>query len=171
MDRDLVAVAQHGDRDAYVDLIRSRADRLFALGLCHVLVNEKLYDTKFLKKDTNAPYLVGPDGYFVRNAQGKVYVWDAAEDKAKLHSELKRRLTAQFLQREFEKAMDKMTSEDSQPSNGKPEDSKAAKEAFLRAQLLALDTNQDGELSADEAAPGIEYTLPFMKRFGEIGFD
>ncbi|OGA50110.1 MAG: molybdopterin oxidoreductase, molybdopterin binding subunit [Betaproteobacteria bacterium RIFCSPLOWO2_12_FULL_63_13] len=64
--------------------IRPATDRLFALGLCHVLVNEKLYDTKFLKRDTNAPYLVGPDGYFVRNAEGEVYVWDTVEGKAKL---------------------------------------------------------------------------------------
>ena len=64
--------------------IRPATDRLFALGLCHVLVNERLYDTKFLKKDTNAPYLVGPNGYFVRNGEGKVYVWDAVESKAKL---------------------------------------------------------------------------------------
>ncbi len=64
--------------------IKPATDRHFALGLCHVLVSEKLYDEKFLKKDTNAPYLVGPDGYFVRNSDGKVYVWDAGDDCAKL---------------------------------------------------------------------------------------
>ena len=64
--------------------IRPATDRLFALGLCHVLVAESLYDVKFLKRDTNAPYLVGPDGYFVRNAEGKVYVWDSAVNSAKL---------------------------------------------------------------------------------------
>lgn len=31
VDRDLVAAAQRGDREAYVDLIRSRSDRLFAV--------------------------------------------------------------------------------------------------------------------------------------------
>ncbi len=31
MDRDLVEAAQRGDREAYVDLIRARGDRLFAL--------------------------------------------------------------------------------------------------------------------------------------------
>ena len=31
MDRDLVEAARHGDREAYADLIRARADRLFAL--------------------------------------------------------------------------------------------------------------------------------------------
>ena len=31
MDRDLVEAAQNGDREAYVDLIRARSDRLFAV--------------------------------------------------------------------------------------------------------------------------------------------
>ncbi|MFZ3286433.1 MAG: molybdopterin-dependent oxidoreductase [Telluria sp.] len=64
--------------------IRPATDRQFALGLCHVLVYESLYDVKFLKNDTNAPYLVGPDGYFVRNAEGKTYVWDVVAGQARL---------------------------------------------------------------------------------------
>ena len=64
--------------------IRPATDRHFALGLCHVMVEEGLCDYKFLRKDTNAPYLVGDDGYFVRDADGKIYVWDSVEDKAKL---------------------------------------------------------------------------------------
>ena len=64
--------------------IRPVTDRQFALGLCHVLVNEKLYDEAFLKKDTNAVYLVGEDGYFVRSKEGnKPYVWDPVENRAK----------------------------------------------------------------------------------------
>ena len=31
MDRDLVEAAQHGDQEAYVDLVRARADHLFAI--------------------------------------------------------------------------------------------------------------------------------------------
>ena len=31
MDRDLVEAARNGDREAYVDLIRVRTDRLFAI--------------------------------------------------------------------------------------------------------------------------------------------
>jgi len=57
--------------------VRSAASTSSSPGLCQVMVAEKLYDVQFLKKDTNAPYLVGPDGYFVRNADGQVYVWDA----------------------------------------------------------------------------------------------
>lgn len=64
--------------------IRPATDRQFALGLCHVVVHEGLYDRKFLKLETNAPYLVGSDGYFVRNREGTIYVWDGAEGKAKL---------------------------------------------------------------------------------------
>jgi anaerobic selenocysteine-containing dehydrogenase len=64
--------------------IRPATDRQFALGVCHVLVNEGLYDDEFLKKDTNAVYLVGPDGYFVRSKEGnKPYVWDPVDEKAK----------------------------------------------------------------------------------------
>ncbi len=63
--------------------IRPATDRFFALGISHVLVAEKLYDEKFLKKDTNAPYLVAEDGYFLRDRDAQVQVWDAAENRAK----------------------------------------------------------------------------------------
>jgi len=64
--------------------IRPATDRHFALGLCHVMVKEELCDYRFLRKDTNAPYLVGSDGYFMRNAEDKIYVWDSADSSAKL---------------------------------------------------------------------------------------
>ena len=64
--------------------IRPATDRQFALSMCHVMVDEGWYDHKMLRKDTNAPYLVGDDGYFIRNAEGKIYVWDAADNRAKL---------------------------------------------------------------------------------------
>jgi anaerobic selenocysteine-containing dehydrogenase len=64
--------------------IRPATDRHFALGLCYVLIHEKLYDDAFLKKDTNAVYLVGQDGFFVRNEEGNIYVWDSVDNKAKL---------------------------------------------------------------------------------------
>lgn len=64
--------------------IRPATDRHFALGLCHVMVEEGLCDYKFLRKDTNAPYLVGEDGYFIRDAEDKIYVWDSVENQAKL---------------------------------------------------------------------------------------
>lgn len=67
--------------------IRPATDRHFALGLCYVMISENLYDAKFLKKDTNAVYLVGPDGFFVRNKDKKPYVWDSVENKAKSYDD------------------------------------------------------------------------------------
>ncbi|MGI9344555.1 MAG: molybdopterin-dependent oxidoreductase [Gammaproteobacteria bacterium] len=63
--------------------IRPATDRQFAMSLCHVFVNEGWVDYKFLRRDTNAPYLVGEDGYFVRNADDKVLVWDTVAQAAK----------------------------------------------------------------------------------------
>ncbi len=64
--------------------IRPATDRQFALGLCQVLIEENLFDIKSIKKDTNAVYLVGPDGLFVRNKEGQVHVWDPEDNKAKV---------------------------------------------------------------------------------------
>lgn len=63
--------------------IRPATDRHFALGLCHVMIYENLFDAKFLKRDTNAVYLVGPDGLFKRDENGKPMVWDSVAEKAK----------------------------------------------------------------------------------------
>ncbi len=58
--------------------IRPATDRHFAMSMSHVLVYEGLYDAAFLRRDTNAPYLVGPDQFFVRDANRQIYVWDQA---------------------------------------------------------------------------------------------
>nr|MDJ0928808.1 molybdopterin-dependent oxidoreductase [Gammaproteobacteria bacterium] len=42
--------------------IKPATDRQFALSLAYVLVNEDMVDHHFLRKDTNAVYLVGEDG-------------------------------------------------------------------------------------------------------------
>lgn len=63
--------------------IRPATDRHFAMSLSHVLVYEGLCDYAFLRKDTNAPYLVGPDQLFVRDAGGQIQVWDTADGRAK----------------------------------------------------------------------------------------
>lgn len=69
--------------------IRPGTDAALALGMIHVLVNElDLYDASFLKKYTNAPYLVGPDGYYVRGPQsGKPLVWDSQANVARAHDD------------------------------------------------------------------------------------
>ncbi len=44
------------------------------------------YDAPYLKEMTNSPYLVGPDGYWLRDKEtGKVLVWDAIDRKAKTY--------------------------------------------------------------------------------------
>ncbi|MBS0614054.1 MAG: molybdopterin-dependent oxidoreductase, partial [Proteobacteria bacterium] len=63
--------------------IRPATDRHFAMSMSHVLVYEGLCDYVFLRKDTNAPYLVGPDQLFVRDAEGQILVWDGAAGCAK----------------------------------------------------------------------------------------
>ena len=52
-------------------------DRAFVLGMAHVLVHElNHFDRQFLRDQTNAPYLVKEDGYYLRDAEGKAQVWD-----------------------------------------------------------------------------------------------
>ena len=48
---------------------------------------------------------------------------------------------------------------------------KADRLAFLRAMIGVLDKNQDGKLNDDEVNPAVEMALPFMRGFGQIGFD
>lgn len=68
--------------------IRPGTDTAFLLGLIHVILHElKKYDAIFLKEMTNSPYLVGPDGNFVRDANGKVLMWDTVDQKAKAHDD------------------------------------------------------------------------------------
>lgn len=61
-------------------------DRAFVLGMVHVLLHElNIYDAEFLKIHTNGPYLIGPDGYFVRDPESqKPFVWDAVAGAAKV---------------------------------------------------------------------------------------
>ncbi|MBI5118286.1 molybdopterin-dependent oxidoreductase [Candidatus Poribacteria bacterium] len=60
-------------------------DGALALGMVNVLLNELgLYDAEFLKRKTNAPYLVRPDGRYARDPQShEPLVWDPVEKKAK----------------------------------------------------------------------------------------
>ena len=62
-------------------------DGALALGMLNVLLNDLgIYDAEFLKKKTNAPYLVGPDGRYVREeGSGKPLVWDAEAGESKPH--------------------------------------------------------------------------------------
>ena len=69
--------------DEWVPL-RPGTDGALALGLLNVLVNELgVYDVDFLKRYTNAPYLVRRDGTYLRDPEtGKPLVWDSATQAA-----------------------------------------------------------------------------------------
>jgi len=58
--------------------IRPGTDAAFLLGLCYVLIHElEIYDIPFLTTATNAPYLIGDDGKYVREqVSRKPMVWD-----------------------------------------------------------------------------------------------
>ncbi|MBI4291508.1 MAG: molybdopterin-dependent oxidoreductase [Betaproteobacteria bacterium] len=69
--------------------IRPGTDAALANSMLHVLLNELgIYDAPFLKSKTNAPYLVGADGRYVRDAaSNKPLVYDAADGKVKTHDD------------------------------------------------------------------------------------
>jgi anaerobic selenocysteine-containing dehydrogenase len=64
-------------------------DAAVVLAMLNVIVNELgIYDAVYLKQKTDAPYLVGPDGRFVRDeATNKPMVWDTTESKAKTYDD------------------------------------------------------------------------------------
>lgn len=69
--------------------IRPGSDSAFMLVLIHVILHELcFYDSEFLKNMTNSPYLIGPDGYFVRDqATEKVLVWDNINGQPKAYDD------------------------------------------------------------------------------------
>lgn len=62
-------------------------DAAVALAMLNVIVNELgVYDAVYLKTKTNAPYLIGPDGRYIRDKNtGQPVVWDVAESIAKIY--------------------------------------------------------------------------------------
>jgi len=65
--------------------IRPGTELAFALAMIHTILYElKRYDDWFIKNRTNGPYLIQPDGYYVRDkSTGKPMIWDKTEDRAK----------------------------------------------------------------------------------------
>lgn len=92
------------------------------------------------------------------------------EEKTALHTELKRTLTGQFIQRIFEQDTTGLGAVRSQIASEVPMPDPSRLMKF-RALTLALDVNQDGKLDQTELKPGIDYVLPMMRGFGEIGID
>lgn len=64
-------------------------DGIFVLSLMNVIVHElKQYDEGFLKKQTNAPYLIGPDGDYTRDSKtGRATIWDPADSCYKIFND------------------------------------------------------------------------------------
>lgn len=68
--------------------IKPKTDAAFLYGLLNVMLHEmdweEISDIDFLKEMTNSPYLVTPDGYFIRDPDSeKPLVWDPEDEKAK----------------------------------------------------------------------------------------
>ncbi len=56
--------------------IRPGSDAAFLMGIINVLIRDKLYDADFLLEKTNAPILIRPDGYPLKDSMGHYLVWD-----------------------------------------------------------------------------------------------
>ncbi|MDP3947646.1 MAG: molybdopterin-dependent oxidoreductase, partial [bacterium] len=65
--------------------IRPGTDGALALAMLNVLLNElKIYDADFIKIKTNGPYLVGEDGYYIREKDTKKpLIWDSYDNRPK----------------------------------------------------------------------------------------
>lgn len=65
--------------------IRVGTDAAFALAMIHVLIHELgLYDIEYIKEHTNGPYLIEPDGFYLREENtDKPLIWDPVDKKAK----------------------------------------------------------------------------------------
>jgi anaerobic selenocysteine-containing dehydrogenase len=65
--------------------IRPGSDLAFLLAMAHVMMQEGLqYDVWFMKNRTNAPYLIGADGYYLRDPEsGKPMMWDPVQGCAR----------------------------------------------------------------------------------------
>ena len=77
--------------------IKPGTDGALGRAFCHVLLNELgIYDEEFMKERSNGPYLIGPDGMYVRSKTetykdasrggvtlGKPLIWDSKDGKAK----------------------------------------------------------------------------------------
>lgn len=67
--------------------IRPGTDLALALALCNLLIKGGHVDRPYLRRHTNAPFLVGEDGRFLRQ-DGQELVWDAAGRRARPAAEV-----------------------------------------------------------------------------------
>lgn len=72
--------------------IKPKTDAIFLYAMLNVILHELdwegMIDHAFLRDRTNAPYLVAPNGYFLRDSDSEEpLVWDAADETAKPHDD------------------------------------------------------------------------------------
>lgn len=72
--------------------IKPKTDAAFLYAMIHVVLHEmnwhEVCDIDFLKKMTNSPYLVGPNGYFLRDSEKKVpLIYDPVDNRAKIFND------------------------------------------------------------------------------------
>ncbi|MCX6013024.1 MAG: molybdopterin-dependent oxidoreductase [Chloroflexi bacterium] len=64
-------------------------DSAVVLAMINVIINELgIYDSKHIKYKSNGPYLIGPDGLYVRDTKTKKpMIWDPVDNKAKIFND------------------------------------------------------------------------------------
>src|SRR5690606_33826901 len=72
--------------------IKQKTDAAFLYALIHRILIERdwreVCDVPFLERMTNAPYLIGPNGYYLRDPETlKPLVWDRKEHRARPFSD------------------------------------------------------------------------------------
>lgn len=67
--------------------IRPGKDVVLLLGMARILIEEGLIDSDFLLTYTNAPNLVGENGFFLRDKAGNLMVWDAVSNRPRPYSQ------------------------------------------------------------------------------------
>jgi anaerobic selenocysteine-containing dehydrogenase len=83
---DPIMAAAASKADEWIPLLPG-TDAALALGMVNVLINDLgIYDREFLKKKTNAPYLIDQSGHYVRDQETQQpFAWDAVNKQAKVY--------------------------------------------------------------------------------------
>jgi anaerobic selenocysteine-containing dehydrogenase len=78
--------ASHADE--WVPLLPG-TDSAVAIAMLNVIVNELgIYDAEYIKYKTDGPYLIGPDGRFIRDKETKkTMIWDSTSSSAKSYDD------------------------------------------------------------------------------------
>ncbi|KXA93774.1 hypothetical protein AKJ66_00950 [candidate division MSBL1 archaeon SCGC-AAA259E22] len=72
--------------------IKPKTDPVFMCSMIHVILHEMDWedscDLQFIKEMTNSPYLIGPNGYYLRDKETeKPLVWDQTDETAKTYDD------------------------------------------------------------------------------------